>query len=183
MSLLVALFLGGAVTLCGRESLRVARLGAGLGAAPGLLVSVCVAGLVSSALALCLAEILTGGMTAAMRLYAAIGLLAVLLVQMLFWRAPPQPKEPTRSFSAILIVLCVSQWFDVARVVLLALVLLGSPALPVAIGVGLGSTAVMVLACFYGARWEQALPLNALRCAASVAAVAAAVALWTGFLP
>lgn len=182
VSFVAALLLGAAVTLCGREAVRVARLAAGLGAATGLLVAACVAAVASTVVVFWVGSGLAG-LGGEFRRFVLAALAVGVAAQLLWWRAPPQPREPTRSFMAIVTVLVVAQCCDAARLVLLAFLLAGMPGLPSAWGVGMGSLVVIIAACFCGPRWEERLPLAAFRRVMGLVLGAGAIALLMGAGP
>ena len=163
-------------TLGGREALRAARLGAALGPAAGLVVAIVLAAAASSALAAWLGMELAAQLApSAKRMFAAFALLLAALEVWLL-RAGRQPREPTRSFPAILLVLLVAQALDGARLLVLAIALATGGGWLAAAGGALGSAAIMLLACRAGRQWENRLPLRALRhCVAGSLLLAALV--------
>lgn len=159
MAALILSLLGCLVlTLAGRECVRVARLAAVLGTAPGLFLAIWLSAAATSALAAWLGSLLawplegTGG-----RIVIAIAL-AVAGIELLLLVPPPVPREPTRSTGAILLVLLAVQLTDGARFVVLAIA--GAMNQPLLAGIGgtFGSGAALTLAVIAGARWEARLP-------------------------
>lgn len=172
LGLLCAFLVGLSATVCGREAVRAARLGEGLGAAPALLTAIGAAVFFSTLAAYGLGEALRGMLQHNARQAVSAGLLLVAAVQIAVWRAPPPPREPTRSFAAIVIVLTLSQSVDAARLLLVALLLVGGAGLgfdaaglglALGLALGLGSGTALFLACHRGSLWERQMPLPFLR--------------------
>lgn len=164
MSAFFLAFLAAALaTVGGREAVRAARLGAALGHAAGLLLAIVLASMAGSALAAWLGgRIAPELFPAARQMFVAI---ALLLAALEVWLLRParQPREPTRSFAAILLVLLVALATDAARFLVLAIAVATGDIVFAAAGGALGSGAVLVLACVAGQAWETRLPLRALR--------------------
>lgn len=143
--------------------MRVARLSARLGPALGLLVASWIACIVACALAAWLGAGLAAQLfpEAQAMLVAIVLLLAGLELALL---GPGRaPREPTRSFGAILLVLGMAQITGAAGFLVFALAAsTGTPALAAA-GGALGSAAVLTAAWSIGPGWEARLPLKPLR--------------------
>lgn len=162
-SFFLALLAAAAAALGGREAVRVARLSAGLGPAPGLLVASWIACIAASALAAWLGS----GLAAQLAPQAQALLVAIVLLlaglELAVLGPGRSPREPTRSFGAILLVLGVAQVTGAAGFLVFALAAsTGAPALAAA-GGALGSGAVLTAAWFKGAAWEARVPLKPLR--------------------
>ena len=174
-SFFLALISAAAATLGGREAVRVARLGAGLGAGWPLLLACWLASIVACALAAWLGGGIAGQLAPEGKaMLVAIALLLAAL-ELAILRPGKAPVEPTRSFGAIAIVLGAAQLTSAAGFLVLALAAAtGAPWLAAA-GGALGSGIVLSLACWTGREWEARLPLNLLRFGVAGALLAAAV--------
>ncbi|MBO9518301.1 MAG: hypothetical protein J7493_09555 [Porphyrobacter sp.] len=174
-SFFLALLAAAAATLGGREAVRVARLSAGLGQALGLLVASWVACVVACLLAAWLGSGLAAQLfpEAQAMLVAIVLLLAGLELALL---GPGRvPREPTRSFGAILLVLTGAQVTGAAGFLVFALAAAtGTPALAAA-GGALGSAGVLTAAWSIGAEWEARVPLKLVRFAIAGLLIAAAL--------
>ena len=103
-------------------------------------------------------------------MFLAIALL-LAAIELLWNRADPPPKEPTRSLFAIAVVLLWRQGSDGARFVLLGLaVLLGNPLL-VALGGALGGAAALTFAWSVEGRYNNLLPWRSIRIALGITLV------------
>jgi len=177
-SFFLALLAAAAVTLAGREAVRVARLSAALGAGTGLMVAIWLACIVSCTVAAWL------GVSVAVQLnpqaksiLVAIALLLAGL-ELALLRAGAPPAEPTRSTGAVTLVLCGAQLTAAAGLLVFALAArTGDPALAAA-GGAMGSGAALSAAWSLGSAWETRLPLRWLRY--GVAAVVMLATLVTG---
>lgn len=177
-SFFLALLVAAAATLGGREAVRVARLSAGLGQALGLLVACWIACGAACVLAAWLGASVAAQLApeAQAMLVAIVLLLAGLELAVL---SPGKiPREPTRSFGAILLVLSVAQATGAASFLVFALAASTGVPLLAAAGGALGSGAVLTAAWSAGAGWEARLPIKPLRFA--IAGVLIAAALVTG---
>ena len=174
----LGLLAAAAVTLAGREAVRVARLSAALGAGTGLLVAVWLAGIGSCAITAWLGALVAVQVVPdAKSMLVAIALLIAGLALALLRPGPP-PAEPTRSTGAITLVLCGAQFASAAGFLLFALSAgTGEPALA-ATGGAAGSGATLSAAWALGSDWEVRLPLRWLRF--GVAGVLMLAALVTG---
>ncbi|MEO6152019.1 MAG: hypothetical protein ABIT09_01675 [Croceibacterium sp.] len=159
----LALIAAAVATLASREAARVARLSAALGGAAGLLAAVWLASAASSAVGGWVGALLAAQLAAPAKLMLVA--LALLLggIELIVLRPRPPPREPTRSFAAILIVLLAAQVTDAARLLVLGVAAAtGGPWLAAA-GGALGSGAVLTAAWALGDQWETRLPLSVLR--------------------
>ena len=174
-SFFLALLIAAAVTLAGREAVRVARLSAALGAGTGLLVAIWLACIVSCTLASWL------GARAAAQLFpeAKSALVAVALLlaglELAFLRPRAAPVEPTRSTGAVTLVLCGAQLTAAAGFLVFALAARTSGTALVAAGGAMGSGAALSAAWALGSEWEVRLPLRWLRYGVAAALVVAAL--------
>jgi hypothetical protein len=175
-SFFLALLAAAAVTLGGREAVRVARLGASLGAGVALLVACWIACILASGLAAWLgARIAAQMVPEAKAMLVAIALLVAGL-ELAILRPRGAPAEPTRSFGAIALVRSGGQLTAAAGFLVFALAAAtGAPELA-GVGGAIGSGAVLSAAATMGGEWETRLPLPLLRyLAAGALAVAALV--------
>lgn len=177
-SFFLALLAAAAATAGGNEAARVGRLAAALGSAIGLLVACWLACAAACALAAWLgAGIAAELVPAGKAMLVAIALLLAALELLVLQPGRP-PAEPTRSFGAIVLVLCAAQLTAAAGFLVFALAAaLAAPWLAAAGGT-LGSGAVLTVAWSAGAEWEARAPLAALRY--GVAALLFVAALITG---
>ena len=162
-----------AAMLAGREAVRVARFaaaGANTGAMVGLVLLVAVAACAAAAwLAGTFAPLLSTGHQA---WFVAVALVLAAL-EVIFLDAPAKPREPTRSFGALALVLFAGVLADASGLIVISLaVATGEPALA-AIGGALGAGGVLVAAALAGEDWER-LPRTALRWAVGIALLGAA---------
>jgi len=162
-SFFLALLAAAAATLAGREAVRVARLSAALGAGAGLLVACWLACAVGSGVAAWLGwriAALLGpdvkAMLVAIALLLAAGELALL-------RPGRTPREPTRSFGAIALVLGAAQLTSAGGFLVLALAAIAPMPGLAAFGGAIGGGAVLTAAWRAGAEWEARVPLGPLR--------------------
>ena len=159
----LALIAAVAATLAGREAVRVARLSAALGGGLALLAAIVVAAVASSAFAGWLGAALAGELTPPAKQVLVALALAVGAAELVVLRPHPAPREPTRSFPAILLVLLSTLLTDAARLLVLALAAsTGGPWLAAA-GGAIGTVAVLAAAWALAGEWETRLPLAALR--------------------
>jgi hypothetical protein len=174
----LVLLAAAAVTLAGRVSVQVARLSAALGAGTALLVAIWLA----CAVACALAAWLGAGMAAqllpeANSMLAAVALLLAGL-ELALLRPGVAPVEPTRSLSAISLVLSGSQLTAAASFLVFAVAAkTGEPRLAAA-GGAIGSGAAFSAAWALGSEWEARRPLRWMR--HGIAAAMMLTALVTG---
>ncbi len=174
-SFFLALISAAAATLGGREAVRVARLGAGLGTGWPLFLACWLACIVACALAAWLGGGIAGQFAPEGKtMLVAIALLLAAL-ELAILRPGKAPAEPTRSFGAIAIVLGAAQLTSAAGFLVLALAAAtGAPWLAAA-GGAIGSAAVLSSAVRAGRAWETRLPLNLLRLGVAGLLLAAAI--------
>lgn len=155
--------------------MRVARLGALLGAGVALLVACWFACVLACGLAAWLgARIAAQMIPEAKAMLVAIALLLAGL-ELALLRPGRAPTEPTRSFGAIALVLSGAQLTAAAGFLVFALAAAtGAPGLA-GVGGALGSGAVLSAAATMGGEWETRLPLSLLRYLAAGALVVAAL--------
>lgn len=146
------------VTLASRESLRVARLSAGLGASASLHVAAWAAAIATSAAAAWAGTLVAPSLTGqAKQMFLALAI-ALAAIEIVALRAGPAPREPTRSLGAILLVLLASLLTDGARFLVLALsVQTAQPELAAA-GGAVGSGVALSAAIALGPQWEAKKP-------------------------
>lgn len=174
-SFFLALVATALATLGGRDALRVARLAAGLGAGAGLLAACWTAAVLAGVAAAWAGDAIAAGMHPDAKAMLAAFALGLAGMEMLVLRDPPAPKEPTRSFFAILLVLAAALLLGSAGFIAFALA--GTAGLPVlaAAGAALGAGAVLTCAWAMGGAWER-LPLRPLRIGVALAFLACALA-------
>ena len=162
-SFFLALLAAAAVTLAGREAVRVARLSAALGAGTALLVAIWFACIVACALMAWLgARVAAQMFPEAKSMLVAIALLLAGL-ELAVLKPGATPAEPTRSIGAVTLVLCGAQLTAAAGFLVFALAArTGAPALAAA-GGAMGSGAALSGAWALGGDWEARLPLRWLR--------------------
>lgn len=180
-ALFLTLLAAAIVTLAGRDQLRVARIGAVLGAGTGLLVAIIVSAIATSAIAAWAAGMLSGMLTpAAKQIFVAMAL-GLAALELAFLRAGKAPAEPTRSAGAIFLVLFATQLTDAARFLVLALTIATGEPVLAAIGGALGSMAALLTGACAGEYWEKAVPLAAVRyIAAALLGLAAVIMFLSG---
>jgi len=165
----------GLATLAGREAVRVARLSQALGGGAGLLVALWIATAASSAFAGWLGAGLGQQLPGAGKtMFVAIAL-ALGAAELVVLRAGRTPREPTRSFGAILVVLLAAQLTDAARFLILALAGASTAWWLVAAGGAIGAGIALTAAWAMEDEWEKRLPLGALRWSAASLMLLAAV--------
>lgn len=158
----LALLLCFAVTLAGREQVRVARLAAALGSATGLIAPIWLSVLAASALAAWLGHALAAsldGDTTAMFVAMVLGLTAVELVLL---KPKPALKEPTRSVGAILLVQLGAQFTGATALLTGTIALATNEPWLAGAGGALGSGLALTLGAMAGAEWERQVPIRAL---------------------
>jgi len=163
--------------LAGRETVRVARLSAGLGSGPGLLVASWLAAAFGSGVAAWAGA--WGGdrlPTEAIPLIASC-LLLLAAVALALLRPGRAPTEPTRSFGAIASVLAISQLAAPSSLIVMALSMMAEWPEYVAFGGLLGAGVVLDTARRRGANWEAKMPVALLRRIAVVALICSGLAL------
>jgi hypothetical protein len=177
-SFFLALLAAAAATLAGRETVRVARLSAALGAGIGLLTACWLACALGCGLAAWLGSKIAAqlvpeakAMLVAIALLLAAGELALL-------RPGRAPVEPTRSFGAIVLVLGAAQLTAAAGFLVLALAAAAPMPELSAFGGALGAGAALTAAWSMGREWEARVPTELLRW--SVAALLLLAAAITG---
>jgi len=174
-SFFLALLTTAAVTLAGREAVRVARLSAMLGAGTGLLAAIWFACIVACSLAAWLGERVAAQLIPdAKSMLVAIALLLAGL-ELAVLRPGTAPAEPTRSLGAITLVLCSAQLTAAAGFLVFALAArTAGPELSAA-GGAMGSGAALSAAWALGSDWEARLPLRWLRFGVAGALLLAAI--------
>jgi hypothetical protein len=178
LSFLLTLIAAAAVTLAGREAVRVGRLSAALGAGAGLVTACWLACIASSGLAAWLGSRVGMHLSPAEQAALIAAVLLLTAGQMAWMRPGRAPAEPTRSFGAIAIVLAISQLVAPAGFLVLALGAAARNPVPVAIGGALGSGAILTAAWRAGAQWETRLSVRALRWSVAVVLLLAATTVW-----
>ncbi|OYW43959.1 MAG: hypothetical protein B7Z33_14080 [Sphingomonadales bacterium 12-68-11] len=177
---LLALIAAAFATLAGREAVRVGRLAGGLGAGVPLMAAIWASSLASAALAGWLGGWLAAQLDPAGKAMLVALALALGAIQIVVLRTGRPPREPTRSFGAIVAVLFAAQLTDPARLIVLALAASsGAPWLAVA-GGALGSGAALTVAAFAGPEWDSRVPLGALRWTAAALLIMAALTIGLG---
>ena len=163
----LSLIVGLAVTLAGREGVRVARL-AGASAGKGrIMAAVLLASVCTSALAAWLGASIAPLLSHRyLHGFAALALVIAAL-QVAVLRAPPAPREPTRSIGATFLALLVAQFSDATRFAILALATLSARDWITGAGGAIGSAAALLLVTRMDRAWERGAPLHALRLGAS----------------
>ncbi len=148
------------VTLAGREQLRIARLSQALGSTSGMIWLVWSSSIVTSAIAAWLAMTIAPVMPPAGKEMFVAFALVIGGLEVAFLRARRQPKEPTRSSGAILIVLFSAQMADAARFLIMALAILMAEPVMVAAGGILGSGIALTIAAMAAGDWERRAPIR-----------------------
>lgn len=171
----LALLLCLAVTMAGREQVRVARLAAALGPALGLLLaiwlSVVAVSLLAAWLGRGLAPLLDGE---ARGLFTAM-VLGLTAVELALLKPKFAPKEPTRSFGAIVLVQLASQLTGAAALLTGTMALVTGDMLQAAAGGALGSGLALTFAALAGAGWERRVPLRGVALGLAVVLLLAAL--------
>jgi putative Ca2+/H+ antiporter (TMEM165/GDT1 family) len=159
----LALIASVVATLAAREAVRVARLSAALGGSWALLPAIWLSSIGTSAFAAWLGAQLALQLPAPAKPMLVALALAFGAIELIVLRPRPAPREPTRSFVAIVLVMLATQGTDAARLLVLALAASrGGPWLAGA-GGALGSGVVLTVAWALARRWEARLPLRPLR--------------------
>ncbi len=179
MSAFFLTFLATALAIvCGRESIRVARLAAARAGSLALVPAILAAGFAQAAIAASLAGELGKLLTPETRPLIVAIALAVAGAEVLVLRAAPRPREPTFSIGATVLVLFAELVTGAAGLLVLALGV--ATAVPVLAGAGgaLGAMAALGAAMLAREDWEK-LPHGAMRLIGGgllmLAALAAAV--------
>lgn len=160
-ALFLALLLCFAVTLAGREQVRVARLADVLGSSAMLLFAVWLSVLAASALAAWLGHALAASLDGNARAMFVALVLGLTAVELALLRPKPAPKEPTRSLGAIVLVQLAGQFTGATALLTGTIALaMGDPWLAGAGGAA-GSGLALTLAALSGAAWERRVPLRA----------------------
>lgn len=149
-----------AASLGGREAVRVARLSAALGADLPLFLAVAIAAIAGAAMAAFLGTGLTELLTERSANWLTAAALAITGAEVLFLRAGPAPREPTRSLFAITVVLLAGVVAEAAGFMVLAFA--ASSRQPIFVGAGgaLGALFALGGAALAGTDWQK-LPLRA----------------------
>lgn len=161
-------FLSAAVAgLGGRQTVRVARLSAGLGGSGlVLLAALAACGFACIAAAWLGAQLAMNFGPQGRAAFVAAALLSAAL-DLAFGRAGRVPAEPTRSFGAILLVLAVAQLPSAASLATLAVSTGAGEPWIAGCGGLLGTGGVIMLAWRLGSMFEARLPLAKARWAAA----------------
>jgi putative Ca2+/H+ antiporter (TMEM165/GDT1 family) len=167
-----------ALIVPGRDGVRVAQLAERLGPGAGLIAAIWISALASNALAGWFATLLAPVMPGQARLMFLAFALVLGALELVLRRNPPAPREPTRSTSAILLVLLASQVTDGARLLVVAVALYTAQSVAAAAGGALASGAVLTLAMLAGGAWRSRLPLRPV--ALGVAGLLLAFGLYAG---
>lgn len=175
MPFFLSLAAAAAVSLAGREAVRVAQLSAALGPRIALLAGCWLGCAIGSGFAAWIGAQASALLVLDAR--RALVPIALLLAagELALLRPGRAPAEPTRSFGAIVIVLGAAQLASAAGLLILALATLAEPEL-VAIGGTLGSGAAFTAAWRAGRTWQARMPLFALRWVLAVLLLLAALA-------
>lgn len=162
-SFLVSLLLVFALALGGRDQWLVARWAEGLGRSiPLLLTGIACATLSAALMAWAGAEFAALLPRRAAQMLVAFAL-ALAAFELAWPVRPPAPREPTRSFGAIAIVLAARQVGDAARFAIFALAAGASLPATAALGGALGGAGAIALGWSLGADGLGRFPLTILR--------------------
>jgi hypothetical protein len=159
----IAMVSAACATLAGRDAVRVARLSARLGAGGALLVACWVASAFSIGIAGFIGALVGAqiGQSMAIPIAGVVLILAAISTHIL--RPAPVPREPTRSFGAIVLVMGTSQLAAGSSLINLAVSAISAQPGAVIAGGILGSGAVLSFACKMGQSWETTIPIVGLR--------------------
>ena len=161
--LLIAFLAAALATLGGREATRAARLGQAMGAGSLSGAAIILAVIVSSVAAAWSGGQLAALLIGATRQVIVAGLVVLAAVVVLSLRAGPAPREPTRSFAAITLVLLAAYAADAARLLILAIALFSGDPWATAAGGALGSGTMLLVAHRAGGQWENSVSAQWLR--------------------
>ncbi len=157
----LALLLCFAVTLAGREQVRVARLANAVGSAAGLIAPIWLSVLAASALAAWLGNALAASLDGAAREMFLALVLGLTSVELALLKPKPAPKEPTRSAGAILLVQLAAQLSGATALLTGTIALTTSEPWLAGAGGALGSGAALTIGAMAGAEWERRAPIRA----------------------
>ena len=157
----LALLLCFAVTLAGREQVRVARLAAALGSSAGLIAAVWVSVLAASAVAAWLGHALAASMDGTAKAMFVALVLGLTAVELALLKPKPAPKEPTRSLGAIVLVQLAGQFTGPTALLTGTIALALAQPLLAGAGGAAGCGLALTLAALSGAEWERRVPLRA----------------------